>query len=176
MAAQIRKACSRNSRHFSDAQSAAGSANQHRRDGQPVGRYSYVISGIDPEEVYDAADKLQAKLREYPGFASPPRSDLFRATPNLDIQIDRDRAGVYGVSTTKLQSLLRAAYSQNYVYLIKEPDDQYQVILEAEDNARTSPQDFRADLRQIRQRQHDDPDSRRHESAGERSVCNQSIT
>jgi HAE1 family hydrophobic/amphiphilic exporter-1 len=39
--------------------------------------------------------------------------------------------------------LLKAAYSQNYVYLIKEADDQYQVILEAEDDARTSPQDFR---------------------------------
>jgi hydrophobic/amphiphilic exporter-1 (mainly G- bacteria), HAE1 family len=111
--------------------------------GSQFGRYSYVISGISPDEVYGAADKLQAKLREYPGFATPPRSDLFRATPNLDISIDRDRAGVYGVSTTKLESLLRAAYSQNYVYLIKEADDQYQVILEAEDRARTSPQDFR---------------------------------
>src|SRR5256885_7072182 len=62
-------------------------------------------------------------FRSYPGFAGPPRSDLFRATPGLDIQIDRDRAGTYGVSTTKLQSLLRAAYSQNYVYLIKTPDE-----------------------------------------------------
>jgi HAE1 family hydrophobic/amphiphilic exporter-1 len=82
-------------------------------------------------------------LRDYPGFAGPPRSDLFRATPGLDIQIDRDRAGTYGVSTAKLESLLRAAYSQNYVYLIKEPDDQYQVIVEADDQARTGPQDLR---------------------------------
>jgi HAE1 family hydrophobic/amphiphilic exporter-1 len=111
--------------------------------GSQFGRYSYVISGIDPNEVYDAADKLGAKLRDYPGFAGPPRSDLFRATPGLDIQIDRDRAGTYGVSTTKVESLLRAAYSQNYVYLIKEPDDQYQVIVEADDRARTGPQDLR---------------------------------
>ena len=111
--------------------------------GSQFGRYSYVIYGIDPDEVYSAADKLEAKLREYPGFASPPRSDLFRATPNLDIQIDRDRTGTYGVSTTKLQTLLRAAYSQNYVYLIKEPDDQYQVIVEADDQRRTGPQDLR---------------------------------
>ncbi|PYI79188.1 MAG: acriflavine resistance protein B, partial [Verrucomicrobia bacterium] len=111
--------------------------------GSQFGRYSYVISGINPDEVYAAADKLQAKLLEYPGFTNPPRSDLFRATPNLDIHIERDRAGVYGVSTTKVESLLKAAYSQNYVYLIKEADDQYQVILEAEDDARTSPQDFR---------------------------------
>src|SRR6266487_5222122 len=111
--------------------------------GSQFGRYSYVISGIDPKEVYDAADKLAAKLRDYPGFATPPRSDLFRATPSLDIQIDRDRAGTYGVSTTRLESLLRSAYSQNYVYLIKEPEDQYQVIVEADDQARAGPQDLR---------------------------------
>ena len=111
--------------------------------GSQFGRYSYVISGIDPNEVYAAADKLGAKLHDYQGFASPPRSDLFRATPNVDLHIDRDRIGTYGVSTTKLQSLLRAAYSQNYVYLIKQPDDQYQVIVEADDHARAGPQNLR---------------------------------
>jgi len=39
--------------------------------------------------------------------------------------------------------LLRAAYSQNYVYLIKEVDDQYQVIVEAQDKARAGPEDLR---------------------------------
>src|SRR5204863_5189688 len=95
--------------------------------GSSFGRYTYVLSGINLNEVYAAADKLEAKLKQYDGFASPPRSDLFRNTPNLEINIDRDRAGLYGVSTTKLESLLRSAYAQNYVYLIKKPEDQYQV-------------------------------------------------
>ena len=111
--------------------------------GSSFGRYTYVLSGINPDEVYAAADKLSEKLRDYDGFASPPRSDLFRNTPNLDINIDRDRASLYGVSTAQVESLLRAAYSQNYVYLIKEADDQYQVIVEADDKARTGPEDFR---------------------------------
>ena len=111
--------------------------------GSSFGRYTYVLSGINPDEVYAAADKFEARLHDYEGFASPPRSDLFRQTPNLDINIDRDRAGLYNISTTKLESLLRAAYSQNYVYLIKQSDDQYQVIVEAEDKTRSSPQDFR---------------------------------
>ena len=85
---------------------------------------------------------LGEKLRNYPGFVGPPRPDLFRNTPNLNIDIDRDRASLYGVSTAKLQSLLRAAYSQNYVYLIKQADDQYQVILEVEDSDRSSPEDL----------------------------------
>jgi HAE1 family hydrophobic/amphiphilic exporter-1 len=101
------------------------------------------LSGINPDEVYAAADKLEAKLSTYDGFASPPHSDLFRNTPNLDINIERGRASLYGISTTNLERLLRAAYSQNYVYLIKEADDQYEVIVEADDKARSGPQDFR---------------------------------
>ncbi len=111
--------------------------------GSSFGRYTYVLSGIEPEQVYAAADKLEEKLKDYPGFAGPPRSDLFRSNPNLDINIERGRAGLYGVSTTRLESLLRSAYSQNYVYLIKQPEDQYEVIIEAEDSARDNPRDLR---------------------------------
>jgi len=41
-----------------------------------------------------------------------------------------------------VQSLLRTAYSQNYVYLIKQPEDQYQVILEVKDSERATPADL----------------------------------
>ena len=36
----------------------------------------------------------------------------------------------------RIETLLRNAYSQNYVYLIKKPTDQYQVILEVDDKDR----------------------------------------
>ncbi|HWM23839.1 MAG TPA: efflux RND transporter permease subunit [Chthoniobacterales bacterium] len=111
--------------------------------GSSFGRYSYVLSGINPAEVYAAAEKLEEKLSTYDGFVAPARSDLFRNTPNVDIEIDRDRASLFGISTTDVQGLLRAAYSQNYVYLVKEADDQYQVILEVDDADRTGPEDLR---------------------------------
>src|SRR5207245_5388682 len=81
------------------------------------------------------------KLREFKGFASF-RSDYYHSTPNLTVTIDRERAATYGVSTSAIQSLLKNAYSQNYVYLIKQPDDQYQVILEVKDNERATPGDL----------------------------------
>jgi HAE1 family hydrophobic/amphiphilic exporter-1 len=82
-----------------------------------------------------------AKLRGFKGFASV-RSDFYNSTPNLTVDIDRERAATYGVSTAAVESLLRTAYSQNYVYLIKQPDDQYQVILEVKDNERAQPADL----------------------------------
>ncbi len=108
---------------------------------QTQGQYAYTISGIVPQDVYAASDELMAKLQTFKGFASV-RSDFYNNTPNLNVEIDRERAALYGVSTAAIQSLLRNAYSQNYVYLMKEPDDQYQVILEVKDNERAQPSDL----------------------------------
>jgi HAE1 family hydrophobic/amphiphilic exporter-1 len=81
------------------------------------------------------------QLKPYPGFASVS-SDYFNNTPNLDIEIRRDQAKMYGVSEARILALLRNAYAQNYLYLIKKPEDQYQVILEAEEGARAQPNDL----------------------------------
>ena len=108
---------------------------------QTQGQYAYTLDGIVPEDVYAAADQLMAKLKNFKGFASV-RSDYYNSTPNLTVDIDRERAATYGVSTSAVQSLLRTAYSQNYVYLIKQPEDQYQVILEVKDNERAQPADL----------------------------------
>src|SRR6059036_841374 len=108
---------------------------------QTQGQYAYTISGIVPQDVYAVADQLLAKLQQFKGFASV-RSDYYHDTPNLRIDINRDRAATYGVSTSAIQSLMRNAYSQNYIYLIKQPDDQYQVILEVKDKERAHPDDL----------------------------------
>src|SRR5260221_219110 len=69
-------------------------------------------------------------------------SDYFHATPGVDIQIRREEAKTRGVSEARILTLLRNAYSQNYLYLIKKPQDQYEVILEANDAARRNPEDL----------------------------------
>src|SRR5207247_7673306 len=93
------------------------------------------------QDIYEVGNQMLKKLQQFKGFASV-RSDYYHDTPNLKIDINRDRAATYGVSTSAIQSLLRNAYSQNYVYLIKEPDDQYQVILEVKDKERAHPDDL----------------------------------
>jgi hydrophobic/amphiphilic exporter-1 (mainly G- bacteria), HAE1 family len=105
------------------------------------GQFAYAISGVDPHEVYDSANKLLAKMHGYPGFLFV-NSDLFNHTPNLQVDILRDQAKLYGVSETRILNLLHDAYSQNYSYLIKKPTDQYQVILEVADDERSEPQDL----------------------------------
>jgi HAE1 family hydrophobic/amphiphilic exporter-1 len=108
---------------------------------QQQGQYAFAVSGADPQQVYDVAQKLMLKLMPYPGFLTVS-SDFFNDTPNLDIDLKREEAKTYGVSETRILTLLRNAYSQNYLYLIKKPEDQYQVILEVEDAARANPEDL----------------------------------
>jgi HAE1 family hydrophobic/amphiphilic exporter-1 len=108
---------------------------------QNQGQYAFSISGVNSQEVYSTANKLMAKFYQYPGFLSVS-SDFFNNTPNVDIDIRREQTKMYGISEARILSLLRNAYSQNYLYLIKKPEDQYQVILEAEDKARSKPQDL----------------------------------
>jgi HAE1 family hydrophobic/amphiphilic exporter-1 len=105
------------------------------------GQFAYALSGIDSNEVYEAAAKMMAKMHEYPGFLFV-NSDLYNHTPNLQVDILRDQAKLYGVSETRILTLLHDAYSQNYSYLIKKSTDQYQVILEVADDKRSGPEDL----------------------------------
>jgi hydrophobic/amphiphilic exporter-1 (mainly G- bacteria), HAE1 family len=108
---------------------------------QNQGQYAFSVSGVDPAQVYEVGQKLMAKLRTYDGFLSVS-SDYFNNTPNVNIDIRRDQAKTYGVSEARILTLLRNAYSQNYLYLIKKPEDQYQVILEMDDSVRQKPEDL----------------------------------
>ena len=108
---------------------------------QGGGQYAYAISGVNAGEVYETAGKLMGKFREYPGFQSMIW-DFYSSTPNLDVSIRREEARTHGVSEARILALLRTAYAQNYIYLIKKPQDQYQVILEVSDAARSKPEDL----------------------------------
>jgi HAE1 family hydrophobic/amphiphilic exporter-1 len=108
---------------------------------QNQGQYAYAVSGVNPPQVYDVAQKLMKRFADYAGFATIS-SDFFDHTPNLVINIRRDQARTYGVSESRILNLLRNAYSENYLYLIKKPEDQYQVILEVQDSERAKATDL----------------------------------
>jgi hydrophobic/amphiphilic exporter-1 (mainly G- bacteria), HAE1 family len=108
---------------------------------QQQGQYAFAVSGANPNQVYDVGQKLMGKLIGYPGFLTVS-SDFYNNTPNLNIDLRREQAKTYGVSEARILTMLRNAYSQNYLYLIKKPEDQYQVILEMEDSAREQAEDL----------------------------------
>ncbi len=108
---------------------------------QTQGQFAYALSGSNPSELYDLAGRFLQKMYEFPGFLFV-NSDLFNHTPSLQVDVLRDQAKLYGISEARILSLLRSAYSQNYAYLIKKPNNQYQVIVEVQDSDREDPQNL----------------------------------
>lgn len=105
------------------------------------GKFAYALSGTDTALVNRTSQELVSKLQGYPGFLFV-NSDLRLNTPNLQIDILRDQASTYAVPVSSILDTIRNAYSQNYTYLIKETNDQYQVIIEASDRLRDDANDL----------------------------------
>ncbi|MCC7517916.1 MAG: efflux RND transporter permease subunit [Verrucomicrobiae bacterium] len=108
---------------------------------QNQGKYAFAISGTDRNKVYDGASKLLDEIRKIPGVTLAS-SDLHLNTPRLAVELKRDPASTYGVTAGAVEGALRNAYSQNYTYLIKEPLQQYQVIVEVDDAFSRRPEDL----------------------------------
>jgi hydrophobic/amphiphilic exporter-1 (mainly G- bacteria), HAE1 family len=106
------------------------------------GQFAYALSGFDQDQLFAVADQFEYKMMQYPGFLFV-NSDLFDHTPNLQVEVLREQAKTYGVSETRILNLIHEAYSQNYVYLIKKPTNQYEVIVEVTDNDRSDPENLR---------------------------------
>ncbi len=105
------------------------------------GDYAYSVSGVDPEVVQHTAEALMAALQKEPGFTSVS-SDMYPNGVQLKLNINRDLASAFGVTAQDIENLLGNAYSQNYIYLIKSPLQQYQVIVEAANRFRETPRDL----------------------------------
>ena len=99
---------------------ASGSRDQHRRDQSKSGTIRLHLVRGKPKAGVRRRQSSWKDCRLIPGFLTLS-SDFFNNTPNLDIEIRRDQAKMYGVSETRILTLLRNAYSQNYLYLIKKP-------------------------------------------------------
>jgi hydrophobic/amphiphilic exporter-1 (mainly G- bacteria), HAE1 family len=106
------------------------------------GKYSYAVSGIDTKAVYGAGMKIFLAMHNRPDLFQSAIPDLSMSTPSLQIDILRDQAALYNIPVGNIESTIRQAYAQNYVYLIKQPEDQFQVIMEASDADRSLPQDL----------------------------------
>ena len=129
-------ACSRSCGPYPVLEITTGATNQNQ------GQYAFSVSGINPERCTRPPAKLMAKLAEYPGFATISSGLLQQHAEPRHRASGATRRRCTASPRRRILSLLRTAYSQNYVYLIKKPQDQYQVILEVEDSARAHPEDL----------------------------------
>jgi HAE1 family hydrophobic/amphiphilic exporter-1 len=94
-------------------------------------KYQFVLQSPDTEELYLNAMPFEAKLRGLP-IMQLVTSDLQIKNPQINLEIDRDRAAALGITTHQLEDTLYSAYGSRQVSTIYSPTNQYKVVMELE--------------------------------------------
>jgi len=100
--------------------------------------YQYVIQGPNTEQLYEWAPRIEQKLRSLPGIIDVS-SDLQIARPEVNVEIDRERAAALGVSPQAIETTLGFAFGASQVSTIYTATNQYWVILELEPRYQQDP-------------------------------------
>jgi HAE1 family hydrophobic/amphiphilic exporter-1 len=100
--------------------------------------YQMTLQSVNLNDIYDWTPKLTGKIQTLPGFVDV-NSDLLIASPQLRVDIDRDRALAVGVTPEQIQNALYSSYGDRQVSNIYAPANQYSVILEVQPEYQRSP-------------------------------------
>ena len=101
-------------------------------------QYQFVLQSPDTEELYANAMAFEEKLRGLP-MMQLVTSDLQIRTPELNLEIDRDRAASLGITAQQIEETLYSAYGTRQVSTIYSPSNQYKVVMELEPQYQTDP-------------------------------------
>jgi HAE1 family hydrophobic/amphiphilic exporter-1 len=91
--------------------------------------YQYSMQSPDREQLYAASRRLLKALEAVPGIEDLT-SDLEVSSPQVDVQIDRDKAAALGVTASQIENAFYDAYGPRWVSTIYAPVNEYKVLLE----------------------------------------------
>src|SRR5437867_10305677 len=91
--------------------------------------YQISLQGPDTDELYRHAPRLEARLREMPGLQDVT-SDLQIQNPQVNVEVDRDRASALGVSAQQVEDALYTSYGSRWISTIYAPNNEYRVLME----------------------------------------------
>ncbi len=100
------------------------------------GEYQYTMTSSDTDTLYRVAPEIQSRIAELP-IVRDVSTDLDLRNPQMNIEIDREKAAVYGISIDQVRQELFNAFGSRQVATIYTPDDDYQVILESKPEFQT---------------------------------------
>ncbi len=101
--------------------------------------YQLTLQSSKLDDIYTWGPQLMAKMQKLPGFVDVNDNDLQVASPQVMVDIDRDRAEALGVTPAQVQDALFSAYGTRQVSVIYAPADQYSVIMEVEKQYQKTP-------------------------------------
>ena len=91
--------------------------------------YQFSLTGSDLGELYRVSADMEKKFRALPGLVDV-NSDLQITSPQLRVDIQRDRAATLGITPAQIEDALYSAFGTRQVSTIYTPTNQYYVIME----------------------------------------------
>jgi len=105
-------------------------------------QYQYTLQSPDTKELYEAAPKLESKLRSDPRVSNllqDVTSDLLIKNPQIDVKINRDRASTLGITAAQVEDALYTAYGARQISTIYAPSNTYRVVTELQPRYQADP-------------------------------------
>jgi hydrophobic/amphiphilic exporter-1 (mainly G- bacteria), HAE1 family len=91
--------------------------------------YQYSLQDIDTKELFHWAPILMQKMSQQPGFQDVT-SDLLIANPQVNVEINRDKAAALGVTPEQIENGLYDAYGERQASTIYADIAEYWVVFE----------------------------------------------
>src|SRR5690242_3285867 len=104
-------------------------------------QYQYTLQSNDTSTLYRIAPELRDKIAQISGLLDVT-TDLYVTNPQVTIDVDREKAAVYGVTVDQVRQELYNAFGSRQVATIYSPVNYYQVILETQPNFQVGPDDL----------------------------------
>jgi HAE1 family hydrophobic/amphiphilic exporter-1 len=101
-------------------------------------QYQFVLQSPETDELYKHAADFEMKVRGLP-MIQDVTSDLQIKNPQINLEIDRDRAAAFGVTAQQIEDSLYSAYGERQVSTICSPSNQYKVVMEVEPQYQMDP-------------------------------------
>jgi multidrug efflux pump subunit AcrB len=86
------------------------------------------ISGDDFEKLGQLADDVKREIKDIPGMKDL-KDDFDEARPEIKIEIDREKASLYGLNTTSIASTIRTAINGTTASKFRVGDDEYDITV-----------------------------------------------
>jgi HAE1 family hydrophobic/amphiphilic exporter-1 len=100
--------------------------------------YQFTIQSPNTAELYRDAPILENKMRGLKDLRGV-NSDLQIANPQVNVEIDRDKARSLGVSAQAIEDALYDAYGSRQISTIYAANDEYKVLMEVEPRYQNDP-------------------------------------
>ena len=101
-------------------------------------QYQFTMQGPDTKDLFARAAQMVSRLQNEPGFIDVS-SDVQIKSPQVSVDINRDKASTLGITAAQIEDALYGAYATRQVSTILAPNNQYRVIVELKPEYQMDP-------------------------------------